>query len=408
MSKFTLDFTIQSSKDRLEAIKDIPLETLNKSELETISNYILYGKDDDGTSVVDRKEVFIKTKFNSYQKDKTVSLEGLMESPTFDEKIFQKNRTIYKKEKPTIKREELKDIPDLVQLWEEIDKLQGILDQNEGKVPLEEGTPKLSKNQIYYLKHNLIDLRTQQYQILDCFRPTIGQHQNKAEFYTSQSETHTTYPIYPRGLITSPTDLFFLNPRSFSVNSDLKLKERCAAEANFTYSKFLETQNGGQSKPYFNFCDFNHVYQLILHYGDLKNQSRNYPDSLIHNLLSTLDFYIEKANLSNQQKLIVEDKKLRIPNKDIRLHLIQELGIDHKENYISTIWNKAVKLIVEAVELNLDEFLCMDYEKAWKKCNRCGEILLRDPRNFVRKTKSADGLTGRCKKCDRELRQGGK
>ena len=66
MSKFTLDFTIQSSKDRLEAIKDIPLETLNKSELETISNYILYGKDDDGTSVVDRKEVFIKTKFNSY------------------------------------------------------------------------------------------------------------------------------------------------------------------------------------------------------------------------------------------------------------------------------------------------------------------------------------------------------
>jgi hypothetical protein len=45
MQKFILDFNIYSSKDRLEAIRKIPLETLNKSELETVSNYILYGKD---------------------------------------------------------------------------------------------------------------------------------------------------------------------------------------------------------------------------------------------------------------------------------------------------------------------------------------------------------------------------
>jgi hypothetical protein len=57
MAKFKLDFSIYSSKDRLEAIKDIPLDTLTKSELETVTNYVLYGKDDDGTSIVDRKEV---------------------------------------------------------------------------------------------------------------------------------------------------------------------------------------------------------------------------------------------------------------------------------------------------------------------------------------------------------------
>jgi hypothetical protein len=57
MSKFKLDFDIYSSKDRLEAVRKIPLETLNKNELETVTNYILYGKDDDGTSCVDRKEV---------------------------------------------------------------------------------------------------------------------------------------------------------------------------------------------------------------------------------------------------------------------------------------------------------------------------------------------------------------
>ena len=88
MPKFKLDFDINSSKDRLEAVKQIDLASLTKTELETVSNYILYGKDEDGTSIVDRKEVQIKPKFNSYQRNNTVSLEGLMESPTFDENIF--------------------------------------------------------------------------------------------------------------------------------------------------------------------------------------------------------------------------------------------------------------------------------------------------------------------------------
>lgn len=64
--KFNLDFSIYSSKDRLEAIKTIDLKSLNKTELETVTNYILYGKDEDGTSIVDRKEIYIKTKFSTY------------------------------------------------------------------------------------------------------------------------------------------------------------------------------------------------------------------------------------------------------------------------------------------------------------------------------------------------------
>jgi hypothetical protein len=55
--KFKLDFTIYSSKDRLEAIKQIDLSSLTKAELETVTNYVLYGKDEDGTSIVDRKEI---------------------------------------------------------------------------------------------------------------------------------------------------------------------------------------------------------------------------------------------------------------------------------------------------------------------------------------------------------------
>lgn len=391
MPKFKLDFNIYSSKDRLEAIKEIDLASLTKTELETVTNYVLYGKDEDGTSIVDRKEIQIKTKFNSYQRDRTVSLEGLMESPTFDENIFQKDRTVYKKVKPSIDREKAKDVPGMIELWAEIDRLQRIYDENSGKIEKTDKTPTLNQNELYYLKHSLIELRTQQYYLLDSVHPTFMAKKNKAEYHNDPVREHCEYSILPRGLMATGHDINFTNP--FENNSG-------PAKAIANEEEIL---NG--NKPFFDFRNEEHLYQLIQHYGELQAQIDRHPDSLINNLLWTLDFYIKKANLSDQQLLIVNDKKYRMPNKAIREHLIKELGIEHRENYISTIWNKAVSLISEAVELNYDEYLCKDYKKAWKKCNKCGKWLLRDPRNFVRKAKASDGLTGRCKCCDKELRQ---
>ena len=393
MSKFKLDFDIYSSKDRLEAVRKIPLETLNKNELETVTNYILYGKDDDGTSCVDRKEVQIKTKFNSYNKDKVVSLDEMMESPTFDETIFQKDRTIYKKGKPSIDKERAKAIPGMIELWNEIDKLASTLDQNSGKVPFEEGTPKLDQKQIYYLNHYLIQLRTQQYYLWDSQFPTMMAQKNKAEFHTNPVDQQMNYPIQPRGVMRFENDKLFIEPRlDKNKHHDIISEEQ--------RDKLKE-----EGKPYFDFTNSEHLYQLIQHYEEIKYYVEQQPDSALNNLLWTLDFYIEKAGLSEQQALIVRDKKNRCPNKEIAQHLHDELGIYHQENYISTIWNKSVGLIAEAVELNFDEYLCKDYDKAWKKCSRCGRELLRDPRNFVKKAKAADGLTGRCKCCDKELRQ---
>lgn len=150
--KFKLDFSIYSSKDRLEAIKSIPLDNLSKTELETITNYILYGKDEDGTSIVDRKEVQIKTKFNSYNRNKTCSLDEMLESPTFDEGLLQKNRTIYKKNKPSINKEKAKNIPDMISLWDTIEKQEKTLNDLKN---IQNPTPE-EKKQIYYLNHHLI------------------------------------------------------------------------------------------------------------------------------------------------------------------------------------------------------------------------------------------------------------
>ena len=396
--KFNLDFSIYYAKDRMEAIRSIDLTKLTNSELETITNYVLYGKDEDGTSCVDRKEVQIKTKFNSYHKEKTVSLDELMESPVFDENILQKNRTVYKKPKAQINKEKAAQIPGMEELWQSIEYYQSILDQNQGKSPFKEGTPKLSQKQIYLYTHFLIQLRTHQYYLIDSYFPPVQSQRNRQDYHPDLTDFQLNYPILPRGLVREKDDYWFKEPRAHR-------KEEPQFQTKIYSEEEVQALNESK-KPYFNFADPAHIYQLVLFYRDLELMVEDQPASPIKLLLLTLDFYIEKARLSDQQKLIIECKKLRMPNKEIADALKEKLGIEHQENYISTIWNKTVKLICQAVELNYDEFLCRNYDKAWKVCNRCGRELFRDQRNFVRKEKALDGLTSRCKDCDRELRKG--
>lgn len=392
---FNLDFALETSNERKEFVASKDLSKLNQKELELCSNYILYGKDPDKdmTSIVDRKEVHIKTKFQSYSKKEPVSLDALLESPTFNENLLLSKPNIYKKVKVSIDKEKAKDIPGMQELWEQIQNIQDLLDENTGKKERTENSQVLTQKQIYYMKHYLIELRKQQYYLMDSTYSTLLPIQNKAEYFNSVQDLQMNYPIYPRGVVKSDNDMEFKNPRLDQTTFLAADIEEEIAERN------------RNNKPYFNFLDKTHIYQLVLNYWDIRELIKYVPDSPLWNLLWTLDFYIEKAKLSEQQMLIVRDKKLRLLNKDIAQHLHDELGIYHQENYISTIWNKITQQIADAAELNYDEWLNKDYDKAWKKCNTCQRELLRDPRNFVRKAKSSDGLTNCCKNCDKEKRK---
>ena len=131
---FNLDFNLVTSSERRDFIKSKDLSKLTPKEIELCSNYILYGKDEDKdlTSIVDRKEVQIKTKFQSYSKTEPVSLDALLESPTFNESLLRQTSTVYKKVKPKIDREKLKDVPGMQELWKEIDRIQRVIDIRKG------------------------------------------------------------------------------------------------------------------------------------------------------------------------------------------------------------------------------------------------------------------------------------
>lgn len=393
--KFKLDFNIYSSKDRLEAIKSIPLNTLTPSELETVTNYVLYGKDEDGTSVVDRKEVQIKTKFNTYQKQKFVSLDEMMESPTFDEGEVFKDRPIYKNVKPSINKEKAQDIPGMKELWNTIDKYQRILDENEGKIPKTDETPTLNQRETYMLKHHLVEIRTHQYYLMDSYFPQIKMmKKNKGEFYRDPLLEQLTYNVFPRGVMQEENDPKFAEPRKYDSGSPA---------FSLDLGKIEELKQAG--KPYFNFLDENHLYYLILKYREIRGSIEDEPHSPLWGLIWTIDFYIGRAKLSDQQRLIVEGKKAGLSNLEIQTKLKEDLGISHQVNYISTIWKKSIRLIIDAVEINYDEWLAKDYDKAWKKCSCCGNEKLKDTRMFCQKAKSSDGFTSRCKACDAMKRQ---
>lgn len=400
--RFKLDFSIETSQDRMAYIeKNVDFSKLSKKDIELCTDYVLYGKDPDKemTSAADRKEVFMKTKYSSYQKTEPVSLEGLMESPTFDETIFKTGKNIYKKPKqePISKnREKYKDIPGMKELWAEIDKIGRIIGLAKGEIEPEDGeeVPQLDSKQLYHLNHQRIELYENQYLLKDMARPEIKIQKNYGSFYSSIIDSQMNYPVFPCGTMSEENDWDFKCPLGSS-------REFMAANVEAEIEQLK--QNG---KEYFNFLDKNHVYQLCLNYWDIRNSIEKHPDSPLWNLIWTLDWYIEKANLSEQQKLITECKKKRMLNKEICKELMDKLGIYHQENYVSTIWNKVCQLIVDAADLNYDEWCCKDYMPAWKKCNCCGKWLLRDNRNFVKKSKAADGLTNRCKRCDQKKRRG--
>lgn len=60
----------------------------SEKELEAIGSYILYGKDPDGTSSVDRGEVSIQPAHSTYSAKPLSSIEELLEIPGYDERNF--------------------------------------------------------------------------------------------------------------------------------------------------------------------------------------------------------------------------------------------------------------------------------------------------------------------------------
>lgn len=387
-----LDFSLSTAKERAEFINKYmdPTANYTNKELETISNYLLFGKDEDGKSVVDRKEISIKTKHNSYARKEAESLDALMEKPTFDERSFKPSTTRYKTIKPTIDRAKDADVPGMKELWKIIDDMQYLIDVNKGKIE-DESVKKLTSAELYEYQHYLIELRRQQFILRDSVKPVICRTKtNVTPVYDDYDGAilwdldNSDFAIAPLGLLNEAARLRFENPRELE-------------EIDYHWNE--------NARYVLDFRNPIHIYELFEEYDGLETDMELDVESTAAAIIKTLNFYRGRANLSDEQERILDLKIKHISNQKISEIIAKEFKATHSANYISTIYKQKIcKKIADAVILHYDYYLNREIATAWKKCTCCGEYKLRDTREYMRRARASDGLSSICKICDKAKR----
>ena len=433
-NRLKLDFSIESDKDRVKFIEAyLPsLSNPTAEELETISNYIIWGKDLDKTFKSPRDQLIqsgiLPPSKSSDWTSTTESLDQLMESPTFDETSLSPltaPRIIIKKQKFS-RAEALRTAPAFLRktfevLFREIDatdlkiSLYEEEKRNQGE-PRPELLARFTPEEIdsarlqikawtghTYLKarHRLIQLRSEQYDLRDLYKKNVGSATNYLiPFFDSTLGLESGVEVLPLGICTYEPLLFF---------KELDLESYTEEDLQKISTKIWE-KKGFKPSPlqfYFDFRNQDHVYTLLVLQREFSGEIGLEGDSneALRALYSTLSYYIEKARLSEVQRKILDLKIRKVENYDIAKEVNQSFGKKYAPNYISTIFKqRIVKKICEAAELHLKVLENIFFNEEFKKCSCCGRTLLIDEAFFTRKKKSKDGFMNKCKECEKEKR----
>jgi hypothetical protein len=123
--------------------------------------------------------------------------------------------------------------------------------------------------------------------------------------------------------------------------------------------------------------------------------------------MRTLQFYIQQAELTDIQREILILKLKKEKNTDISPYINKKYDKSYTPNYISTIFKqKIIVKIAEAARMHEEVISNIFFPENFKQCSCCGEMLLRCPEIFTRKSRAIDGYSARCKICEKKARKG--
>ena len=436
-NRLKLDFSIQSTDGRRDFVSQYVLQPqfskvpLTEDELETIANYILWGKDPDGLNCTQKGEIQIETRNKTWQRDDTESLDALMESPTFSEASLRRPteartrvaREVFDRRK-TLNECPSHLVPVFEDLFKRIDSIELQLNFYEfshgrrEKPPrdqlLKRFTPEeisnaeqaVTKwNQFRYLKqrHLIVELRREQFTLRDTYIEKHVRHTPpEPEIDPVDPDFDAEIPVFPLGLSAGPIGgLVFreeenLNPSTYTENDLEKVLK-------FYWDK----KSSARPAIYFDFTDLEHIYELFGQLNELEDSIGALPvNSNLSKLLDTLKYYIQMTDLTEAQREILDLKINKTKNQDIADLINKKYSKSYTANYISTIFRqKIIPRINETAEFHAKVIENLSFPENFKKCTGCGKTLLIDPDKFVRKSRSKDGFSTRCKICDRNDRQ---
>ena len=436
-NRLHLDFSISGTQERKDFVDEYVQRPefirvpLTEDELETIANYILWGKDPDGTNVTQRGEIQIETRNKTWQRDDTESLDAMMESPTFNEASLRRPteaRTRIAREVFSRSEALAQCPPHMKPIFEElfarIDKLELSIHWYEfdhGKRK-EEPRPILQKkftdqenfearetakkwNQYKYLKqrHLIVELRREQFTLRDAYIEKHLRHTPpEPDLDPVNLDFGAEIPVFPIGLVGEPFSDLVFKPKP-NLNPFTYTEKELDTLAHLYWNKKSESR----PQLFFDFGELEHVYELFSQLNEIEEDLEALPlESNMKKLLDTLKYYIALTDLSDIQYEILDLKINKIKNQDIADQINKKYGKSYTANYISTIFRqKIIPQINETARFHSLIIENMCFEENFKKCNGCGEWLLIDAQNFVRKSRSKDGFSTKCKKCDRADRQ---
>ena len=298
MNRLNLDFSLESGEERSKFLHkyliNSKLQNLTPTELETISNYLLWGKDKDGLNCNQKKEIQIDTKNKTWTRRPEESLNALIESPTFNEnQVRHINSTPLKIKKEKFSREEaLKEAtPELqktfTSLFKQIDELELLLnfyDLKTGKRKLPPRPELLSRideekqlslkekanslNQFSYLKlrHRLVELRTEQYTLRDNYStPVLVESFNLVITPEEIPKFGVEIPVFPLGF----QDNSSFSQLVFKPFSELRPSAYSEEELKLISSFYWKLQDQRKNQNFFDFKNPDHLYGLFTHFYEV-------------------------------------------------------------------------------------------------------------------------------------------
>ena len=340
-----LDYTLESPEERVALVDKILAENPDPNEkyLEILADYLILCMEKQEKK---ERKILTENRMMTVNKRET-SFEGLVSQLENGEdgiyNLITNNKNIIFQPKITITKKDLEEIPPLKQLREAIDIWDAKLKVTEGK-------------DAFTIKKALIEMRKDQYLIKNSYRQPIIPNKLTRSKYVLKMDDYTStfdengYPI--------PEGISLLDP------------EICSAIL-CNYSK-LKQDSWGQFEgdTWYLIYDFENICDKAL---------ENYP------------IYMK----------IVECKIDGLQNADIQQILLEDFGVKHSLEYISSLWrNKIPKIIASAAE---DDYLYWYYQNVekgkYKRCSRCGQVKLAHNKYFSKNKTSKDGFYSICKNC---------
>lgn len=433
MNRLNLDWTLILRQDR-KAFIDKYLQTIaftpTEDELSTMADYILWGKETgaekDGHARIRHEGLYIESRSKDWTDERQVSLEGLLETPGFSENEF--TRPTYKKTRSVFSREEARRLASpqildtLEELWRQIDSTELVISYYElkhgkRKTPIRQvlldrfteeekasfiaRASKLTQYTYLKLKHQLVELRTQQYTYQDSYKQTIfSKPSNNSIYYKPEEpvEFGDDIPVLPLGLkYNAPVFKKLFNPERFPAPDDFTEKE-LEEVSSILWSPAQSTQDG------FDFSNFNHLYEFYSLYSTLVEKVEDEElgeDSTLFQFLETARVYKGLAQLDELHEDLIKWKVQKKSNTEIQSLIKEKYNHLYQINYISTLYCKALKKIAETAAFHKEVCENLFFPENFKKCKDCGRSLLLTERDWVKRARSRDGFSPRCKHCEK-------